>query len=754
MKKIFKYILISSALFSFAFSSWAQETAPDAQVVGPYKHAGGVATGKQVTGPNEDGTYTITLETFAEGKTTITQSSVPADIVLVLDVSSSMDQSPYTYKGRRGQRWEALRWAVEDFVHTIYDNAAEAREKDPNYAGNRIAIVTYCRNARLITGGWMDIESVVTKTGNNYSGQLIDIINTNNTNGVWASNARNTKTNGTRPDHGLDLTIDKLLSGNDDSSSARDGANLTVVLFTDGYPTDNNATNMGEPQNNGSSSKFEPPIANKTLYYASIIKQTYGAKFYSIGLISSVDQANDWSWRNYRRVNTLMDWISSNYPNAAWNDGVVDENNLYIENPGSNGNHYDGYDSQTTNMSFVWKQNATGGNPAIPAPWQNSWGANDGMNPTIAVNGFSAGTQSEDKDSEGNTIDYSTIVDDNTSFESVFKAIASAAGGSAQPIGTETQVRDVLTSSFTIPDNVTEASQINLRYYTLDINPDGLAWGTTQSVPDGITWEVKKDETGHNSLEVHGFEYSKQDTQESLDANAADGNWVGGRYNDDTKQWYYAGRKLVIKFDIHPNGEATGGNGTSTNTGDSGVWIKNADGTYTNINSYDVPHADLPVNIKIKKIGLRHGESATFEIWRIRPLTDENGKIVYNAIGKPEPAEATEPGEDEMYGWSNWTKVILTNKGDDGDAVVKTLKALDPNWVYRVVEDDWGWAYTVEGTGEVQTTSTVEVNPFEFTNTEKTGVPKHAEAVTINHFKGTHSEARVEEYQSSKVKSF
>lgn len=136
------------------------------------------------------------------------------------------------------------------------------------------------------------------------------------------------------------------------------------------------------------------------------------------------------------------------------------------------------------------------------------------------------------------------------------------------------------------------------------------------------------------------------------------------------------------------------------------------------------------------------------------PLTDENGKIVYNAIGKPEPAEATEPGEDEMYGWSNWSKVILTNKGDDGDAVEKTLLALDPSWVYRVVEDDWGWAYTVEGTGVVQTTSTVEVNPFEFTNTEKTDIPKHAEAVTINHFKGTHSEARVEEYQSSKVKSF
>ena len=41
--------------------------------------------------------------------------------------------------------------------------------------------------------------------------------------------------------------------------------------------------------------------------------------------------------------------------------------------------------------------------------------------------------------------------------------------------------------------------------------------------------------------------------------------------------------------------------------------------------------------IKISKTGLRHGESATFEIKRSVPKTDDKGNIMYNALGKPVP---------------------------------------------------------------------------------------------------------------------
>ena len=92
MKHIFKYIIIlSAALFA--------STQAQAQVTAGYKNENGVSTGKSVTGPNSDGTYTVTLETFATGTSTVTKTSTPVDVVLVLDVSGSMEGA----KGTRTQ---------------------------------------------------------------------------------------------------------------------------------------------------------------------------------------------------------------------------------------------------------------------------------------------------------------------------------------------------------------------------------------------------------------------------------------------------------------------------------------------------------------------------------------------------------------------------------------------------------------------------------------------------------------------------
>ena len=79
MKNIFKYVLTSLALLPVSFAAFAQH------------EEGGVTTSKNVTGPDANGLYTVTLEAFATGGTTIIDNTKPADIVLVLDVSGSMN---------------------------------------------------------------------------------------------------------------------------------------------------------------------------------------------------------------------------------------------------------------------------------------------------------------------------------------------------------------------------------------------------------------------------------------------------------------------------------------------------------------------------------------------------------------------------------------------------------------------------------------------------------------------------------------
>ena len=135
-----------------------------------------------------------------------------------------------------------------------------------------------------------------------------------------------------------------------------------------------------------------------------------------------------------------------------------------------------------------------------------------------------------------------------------------------------------------------------------------------------------------------------------------------------------------------------------------------------------------------------------------KTIAENKAAMEYNAIGKPKPSG----------NWEDWSKVILTNKGADRAEVTKTLMALDPHYIYRVQEDAWGWAYEMTGAlinNEIPNTSIVEVNPFTFTNEDKEGVVKHAEAVTINHFgysiqTGEFQGQQEEHYKSSKLNNF
>ena len=81
MKNIFRTLLIGLSLL-------AVPTIANAQAV---HREGGVATTKSVTAQEGDGNYTIKLETWAEGETAVVETATPVDVVLVLDVSGSMD---------------------------------------------------------------------------------------------------------------------------------------------------------------------------------------------------------------------------------------------------------------------------------------------------------------------------------------------------------------------------------------------------------------------------------------------------------------------------------------------------------------------------------------------------------------------------------------------------------------------------------------------------------------------------------------
>ena len=101
--------------------------------------------------PNEDGTYTVHLESYATGSVTTTQTPVPMDFVLVLDVSGSMTDeiASYTY-----QATDKTSGSVSDVYDAYYDRGGWHRTDVTYYAkiGDEYYPVSYKEN--WVSQGW------------------------------------------------------------------------------------------------------------------------------------------------------------------------------------------------------------------------------------------------------------------------------------------------------------------------------------------------------------------------------------------------------------------------------------------------------------------------------------------------------------------------------------------------------------------------------------------------------------------------
>ena len=736
MKHTFRYIL-STVLLLIPVLASAQTTDP--AIYAGYNIKNGVATGKSVSDPDANGVYTVTLETFATGMETIIQKAIPSDIVLVLDYSSSMlmngsvganpNNQWYNGTGSDGlpnvrDYLYSLKIAVGKFVKMMQDNNDELTLA-PGQTGNRIAFILY---ANEVYGN--DPSRNVSGNGNFYARHLSEFIEVDDMEVVSKTERHPLYTNAHQLSYasagvmydGIDILSPSSYRGvgnagysginagwdiGDVNKGTQTGAALTeanriVSLNTSNFPYTERSTTVvlftdGEPSRIGATG-FNTTEANIAIAQAQDIKSDTvngqevdtHVKVFTVGLLTDPSA----------QMKTFLEYVSSDFSPAS--------------------------DVQAQQSS----------------PRQMPNEANY-LNPS------------------GNYGDYSSIVSAGADLSKVFQTIAESSGGSTAEIPVETQVVDIVSSSFEVPENF-DASKVVV--YTQAASSDGESWGDPVTVqkqivdvgdnPPATVEQPDKGKIGlalvDGKLTVLGFDFSLAD-QEGEDGSAAKpytGNWVGWRTGNSN----CAGKKLVIEFEIKADPNATGGEGTNTNAAGSGVYvpIKDANGNiigYDNVNSYDVPHKDLPINLVIKKTGLRHGESATIQIYRA-PQKKVDGKVVYNDVtGKPLPAASQ--GDVNDSNWKNFSKVILTNLGEDGAEVTKTLLALDASYVYMLAEDNWGWAYILDD--KVVDTSDVEKNPITFKNTENPDAVKHGEAVSVNHFRnGGYAETA----KSSKTKTF
>ena len=406
----------------------------------------------------------LTLEAYATGSTTTTTSTAPVDIVLVLDVSGSMDKNivsytytaaynprsngTYYYQDANGQYQQAYYcsdcsgWYTEehsngflgfgkyhggtrltpktsaDSTGTQFYTRTESTTKKidalrsavngfidsvaAKSADSQIAIVKFAGDKRDIVGNDTYREDGYTY---NYS-QIVKNLTT-----VDATGADALKTavsalraaGATAADYGMQQA-QTIITG-----AANNGRQKVVVMFTDGEPNHNNG--------------FSNSVANAAISASKAMKNNgNGATVYTIGCFSGTPGSN---------VTNYMNYVSSNYPNA-------------------------------TSMT-------------------------------------NAGTKASDN--------FYKTVGSTADLDAIFQEISQTAGGATLTLGSETVLKDVVSEYFDLPENA--SSQITAQSYSCTgFDADGHpTWSNT---PDAASYAVKVD--GKN-VSVTGFDYSA--------------NWVG-----------------------------------------------------------------------------------------------------------------------------------------------------------------------------------------------------------------------------------
>ena len=251
-----------------------------------------------------DGTITIEKSSEADFLTAFSALSStsnlkskiaqPLDIVLVLDASSSMDDS--MGNGDSTKRIDALKAAANSFIDEIAKQNANISDPAQQH---QVSLVKFSGNKSNQVG-----SDTYRKEGYTYNYSQV-MKNLTSCVGSSADDLKSTvnaikPAGSTRADYGLQLAAGQ--------TSGRENAKKIVVFFTDGSPT--------------SSSGFEEEVARDAVSAAKSMKDA-GATVYSVGIFSGANPALDPTNSGTSRENKFMHAVSSNYPTASysWQNG-------------------------------------------------------------------------------------------------------------------------------------------------------------------------------------------------------------------------------------------------------------------------------------------------------------------------------------------------------------------------------------------------------------------------------------------------
>lgn len=734
MKKIYKIVLTLAAVFALNLTASAQKTKADGDM--PATPPDGLVLDKTVKpDPAKPGSYMINMEAWAEGDVHVENVGVPADIVLVLDVSGSMAESftsttysEATPSGNNGWTYQN----TSDRYIKYGDNYYRINRSRYHWGTNKYYLWFQDNegNYYYLQGDDVKVSTDVIEN-NYYSGWTWDpedhgvYFVTNQNNGIYTgtlySATSTTETKIAALKRAVRSFITKIQENDAKNASTPGwtGNRIAIVTFasnvtnaTNGFVYSNSTTLTSVVNGLPTSGGTRVGGAMELAY--TLLNESSDAHIKTAVLFTDGDPGDYGCWTIPMTVNghrctesdRAFTWQHANdaikyagqikkledltptadkdkYYAKVYTVGIFDNpsnyTKVYMKKASSD------FDKTTTNMG--------------------SWNGWTNTDPAMYTeNGDGNMVETDDK--------YTFNATSSEELENIFKSISENAGGATFEAATGSSVIiDVVSNSFSIPSG-TDADRI-IAYYVNNVQTTkngGPVWEEmtdTKKAAQALT--VDKTKIGQNEVSVSGFDYTT--------------NWVG--WDAPVGQTPSAhGAKVVLEIPIDVNDDAVGGPKVFTNNASKTKFVvKDVEGNEKGSYAFPVPNVALPVTIKIQKQGLQPGESAKFTI--VRWLPTEN-----------------EPTTEAQLAAAFYREVILTNDGKSVPQV--TIKGLDPKYYYKIIESTWAWSYqyldpVTQQPVDVssQSTQEVEVNPFVFYNRKDENVDKHAESSKRNVLKET-----------------
>ncbi len=687
MNNIFKYIASFVALLS-GLAVCAQNISS-----GVYFEQNGIAYAKRAI-LNNDGTYTIDLETFVTGEVTQTYESVPVDVVLVLDVSGSMDETITTVTSYQPANVSSLSYydyagvagtgTYQTDYYYLYDGDYRRVSVGRGGGWSPYYYLSFSANGRtyyINSNG-----QVVTNQPTNVSGVTARYSN------LLASNVQ-LYTQVTSPITKMDALqsavgafIDQIAHNdwyeddtNDHRRSAALGNRISIVKFADdsyygsnaGWNSNNAPIDEGN-HFNGDGYNYTEVVKDFTL--TSTDTDVNALKAAVNGLRPSGATAADYGMNLARLLidRPAVAARNSNKTVVFFTDGAP--------------THQSNFDQTVANHAITNAQSiknityGSGDNATHPVVY--SVGVFSGTVPSN-VNSFMTDVATDPShyiNASGGTAE---------DLKDIFTAIAHSTGGSGntEVTGQATLTVDVVSSSFSVPKGFEQnpANAVTVlvapcqSITTID-GHDYLVFGQEKAPEEyGLPAITPSISEADNKVSTSGFDYSE--------------NWCGPDASSPTG---YHGYKQIIRFVITVNDDAVGGPAVETNNPNSGIYLP---GATQPLISFNRPTVKLPVQIWIQKVGLMQGDNAVFTLAR---------------------TPYVENFDPETAVWEDWgTKIVVGP--DDYDPVtgiyLKKQVGLNPDYYYRIKEDAWAFGYTYQADGVQYTFGDNIQNPFVFTNT-------------------------------------